>query len=64
MKILIVEDEKKFRETICESLRLEKFVVEEATDYRKALEKINDYNYDCIVLDIMLPGGSGLQILE
>lgn len=64
MKILVVEDEKKFRETICESLRREKFVVEEVGDYRKALEKINDYDYDCIVLDIILPGGSGLQILE
>ena len=64
MKILIVEDEAGLRETMRVSLMKEKFVVETAADYRSALEKINDYDYDCILLDIMLPGGSGLDLLR
>ena len=56
MKILIVEDEQDLRETIRTSLLKEKFVVETAADYFSALDKINDYDYDCILLDIMLPG--------
>ena len=64
MKILIVEDEQDLRETIRASLLKEKFVVETAADYFSALDKINDYDYDCILLDIMLPGGSGLDLLR
>ena len=64
MKILIVEDERDLRETIRASLLKEKFVVETAADYFSALDKINDYDYDCILVDIMLPGGSGLDLLR
>ena len=52
------------RETIRTSLLKEKFVLETAADYFSALDKINDYDYDCILLDIMLPGGSGLDLLR
>ena len=58
MKILVVEDEQSLREMIIDSLSREHFVVEYAPDYSTAMEKINDYDYDCILLDIMLPGGS------
>lgn len=64
MKILIIEDEKDLREVMTRSLEKERFVVETAVDYPTALQKINDYDYDCILLDIMLPGGNGLSILE
>ena len=64
MKIVIVEDELDLRDTIRTSLLKEKFVVETAADYFSALDKINDYDYDCILLDIMLPGGSGLDLLR
>ena len=64
MKILIVEDEQDLRETIRTSLLKEKFVVETAADYFSALDMINDYDYACILLDIMLPGGSGLDLLR
>lgn len=64
MKILIVEDEKDLRETIATSLMKEHFVIETASDFHSASEKIEVYDYDCILLDIMLPNGSGLQLLE
>ncbi|NDV47359.1 DNA-binding response regulator [Paludibacter sp. 221] len=64
MKILIVEDEKKLQDTLKHFLEQEKFVVECASDYESALEKIYAYDYECILLDIMLPGGSGLDILK
>lgn len=64
MKILLIEDEEELRNTVREYLMREKFIVECAEDYASAMEKVNDYDYDCILLDIMLPGGSGLSILE
>ncbi len=52
------------REVMCRSLEKERFVVETASHYQEALFRINDYDYDCVILDIMLPGGSGLSVLE
>ena len=63
MKILIVEDEPALRELIQRSLEKERYVTETAADFDSALEKIEVYDYDCILLDIMLPGGSGLELL-
>ena len=64
MKVLVIEDESDLREVIITSLEKEKFLVESAHDYHSAIEKVTTYDYDCILLDIMLPGGSGLSILE
>lgn len=64
MKILIVEDEPALRELIQRSLEKERYVVEVAVDFNSALCKIEDYDYDCVLLDIMLPDGSGLDLLE
>lgn len=64
MKILIVEDEKELSDVIAGSLEKEHFVVETACDFHSASEKIALYEYDCILLDITLPGGNGLQLLE
>ncbi|MDR2497447.1 MAG: response regulator transcription factor [Tannerellaceae bacterium] len=64
MKILVVEDEYALLKAVEEFLSAEKYVVEKATDYHSATEKVMLYNYDCILLDISLPGGSGLQILN
>lgn len=64
MKLLIIEDEKALRETLVDSLTKEHFVIETASDFYSASEKIEVYDYDCILLDIMLPNGNGLQLLE
>jgi DNA-binding response OmpR family regulator len=64
MKILVVEDEADLRDVIVRSLKQEMFLVETASDYSTAADKIGSYEYDCILLDIMLPGGSGFSILE
>lgn len=64
MKILVIEDEAEMREVITTSLLKEDAVVETAHDFESALDKVLIYNYDCILLDINLPGGSGLEILK
>ena len=64
MKILIIEDEKALSESIAAYLKGEDYVCETAADFAAALEKTEFYTYDCILLDITLPGGSGLQILK
>ena len=63
MKILVIEDEPQMLENIKASLLQEGYIVEWATDYNAALEKVSIYEYDCILLDITLPGGNGLDIL-
>jgi len=64
MKILIIEDELRLLQTLTESLAKEKYIIETASDFNTAMDKIGIYDYDCILLDIMLPGGSGLDILK
>lgn len=64
MKILVVEDEKDLSELIVQSLSKEKYVVETACDFHAAMGKIGSYQYDCILLDIGLPGGDGLEVLK
>lgn len=64
MKILVVEDEIELQNAIVDSLKKEQFTIETASDFFSAKEKIEVYEYDCILLDIMLPGGSGLALLE
>ena len=63
MKILIVEDEPALRELIQRSLEKERYVTEMAPDFDTAWDKSELYDYDSILPDIMLPGGSGLELL-
>ena len=64
MKILVIEDEQGMRESMVHSLQQEKYVVESATDLYSARDKLEMYQYDCVLLDIGLPGGNGLVLLE
>lgn len=64
MKILIVEDERELAKSIGEYLSDEHYLCEFASTFNEAMDKIDVYQYECILLDIMLPGGDGFQILE
>lgn len=64
MKILIIEDEQSLRESIEEYFKGTGNICETAADYATALEKINIYRYDCILLDITLPDGDGISLLK
>lgn len=64
MKVLVVEDEEQLLNNIKESLEKEKILVETAIEFNIAIEKALIYDYDCILLDIMLPNGSGIDILR
>lgn len=63
MKLLIIEDEKMLSRSIAEYLGREDYLCEHAYTCNEALYKIAAYEYDCILLDLMLPDGSGLDIL-
>ena len=64
MKILVIEDEIKLQETIIEFLEKEKMIVESATNFSEAIDKITSFDYDCILLDMMLPDGDGMDVLR
>lgn len=64
MKILIIEDEPSLLEIMQRFLEKERYVVETVTSINDALMKVSLYNYDCILLDIMLPDGNGLTFLQ
>ena len=64
MKLLIIEDDVSLREIMQRALQNEGYVVETAPTYFDACDKIAGYSYDCIMLDIMLPDGNGLKLLE
>jgi DNA-binding response OmpR family regulator len=64
MKILVVEDEKELRESITTLLKEENYLVEAAGDFNSAQDKLDIHVYDCVLLDINLPGGNGLDLLR
>jgi DNA-binding response OmpR family regulator len=64
LKLLIVEDEFLLRQSMIEFLSASSYLCESSCNYQDALEKIESYDYDCIILDIMLPDGSGLDLLK
>src|SRR5580704_4463782 len=64
MKILIIEDQQELSDSIHSYLSHEHFSCERAFDFNTAIEKVNLYDYACIILDITLPFGSGLDILK
>ena len=64
MKILVVEDERELREVVVASLKEARFVAEAAATLVEARTKASAYEYDCILLDLMLPDGNGLDLLR
>ncbi|MBC7565332.1 MAG: response regulator transcription factor [Pedobacter sp.] len=64
MKLLIVEDEESLRRSILQYLTAEGNVCDCSATFDQAIEKINLYDYDCILLDLGLPDGEGLELLR
>lgn len=64
MKLLIIEDERTLSQNIANYLSREDYRCEQAYTFDDAIEKVTLYDYDCILLDLMLPGGNGLDILQ
>jgi len=64
MKILVIEDERSLLASIVQYFTQEKFICDTAGSYHEGIHKIEGFQYDCIILDINLPGGSGLQLLK
>lgn len=64
MKILVIEDEKALRDSILSYFTEEGNICESASNYRSASEKIALYSYDCILLDLGLPDGEGMELLR
>ena len=64
MKLLIVEDESEINDLMCRFFKSEGFVVESAATYQEAFSNIFDYEYDCVVLDLNLPDGDGLNLIQ
>lgn len=64
MKILIIEDEKELSKSIVTYLKQENYLCEIAQDFKSAMDKTESFDYDCILLDISLPDGNGLNVLK
>lgn len=64
MKVLVIEDEPALQTAIRQYLEQQGYICETAPDFPQAMHKVNDYDYDCIVADIGLPRGNGLDIIR
>lgn len=63
MKLLIIEDQIELQNIMRQSLEKENYTIETASNYSSGIDKCLSYDYDCILLDIMLPDGSGMDLL-
>jgi two-component system copper resistance phosphate regulon response regulator CusR len=64
MRLLLVEDEKKVADFVARGLKAERFAVDVAHDGRNGCEMAKAYEYDLVILDLMLPGLSGTEVLK
>lgn len=64
MKILLIEDEQELSNSIFAYLKISNHICEQVFDYKSAYEKIGLYRYDCALVDINLPDGSGLDLVK
>ncbi|HEY5391007.1 MAG TPA: response regulator transcription factor [Hanamia sp.] len=64
MRILLIEDEPELRTSIIQYLTYAGNIIEAVADFNKASDKIHEYEYDCILVDINIPNGNGLELIK
>jgi DNA-binding response OmpR family regulator len=64
VKLLIIEDDTDLNKSIADYLVGQHYLCETVTNFKEALAKIEDYDYDCVIIDLTLPGGDGLLLLS
>lgn len=64
MKVLLIEDNAELASSISAFLAREGYICETSYNMRDALDKLISFQYDCVLLDIMLPDGNGLEIMR
>jgi two-component system, OmpR family, response regulator ResD len=64
VKILIVDDEERIRRLLRMYLERENYIIDEAEDGEQALELALDNDYECILLDLMMPGKDGIEVCK
>ena len=64
MKLLVIEDEPELRNLLLRHLKREGFRCEHAVDFRGGYQKIINHDYDCVIVDLNLPGGDGLKLVR
>ena len=64
MKILLVEDEQDLLNLMLKYLKKEGYICEVGTTFMEGYKKINNYEYDCAIIDLNLPGGDGLKLVN
>lgn len=64
MKLLVVEDEKRMAQALCQLLRLEKYEVDHCDNGADGLDAIESGMYDAVILDVMLPRKNGLEVAK
>ena len=63
MNILLVEDDKNICEMVCDFLKSENYNVITAIDGKMAIDIFKEHTFDIVLLDLMLPKSSGLEVL-
>ncbi len=64
MKLLLIEDDASVRDMMLKYLKREGYVCEQAESYKEGFKKINNYEYDCALVDLNLPGGDGMKLVR
>ncbi|HIS26759.1 MAG TPA: response regulator transcription factor [Candidatus Pullilachnospira intestinigallinarum] len=64
MRLLLIEDEKRMAQALCELLRQERYDVDSCGDGREGMDALETRAYDLVILDVMLPGKNGFEIAK
>ncbi|MCW1921383.1 response regulator transcription factor [Luteolibacter arcticus] len=64
MRLLIADDEPDLLRALSQAMREEGYAVDEAADGTEALYKVTEWDYDAVILDVMMPGLDGFEVLR